>query len=124
MCERVCKTCEGYRDGVCFKSIPLKSVKGECKEWFPSECPITGMEFNGLVHEEDCGLTAVYGGPYTSWTIPEFDEEYKEFIRRKFDEDEGCWVEGCESLCELEELKEEVSKEKYEEIRKFYNIKD
>lgn len=89
------------------------------------ECPVTGMPFSGLVSDDDGTVTPVYMfSPYTSYTIPEYDEKSKEFIRRKYDEDEGGWDDGYESLFDLDELKEEVSKEKFEEIKLFYNIKD
>lgn len=125
MCKNNCKTCGGYRKEGCFKGIDNKIAKEVCKEWFPSECPITGMKFGGIIYESDGNKIPVYYfSPYTSYTLPEYDEKYKEFIRRKYDEDEGCWDDSYETLCSLEDLEEEVSKERLEEIKKFYDIKD
>jgi hypothetical protein len=37
-----------------------------------------------------------YGGPYNSYTIPEWDEEDAEFVRRNYDHDHGGWNDGDE----------------------------
>jgi hypothetical protein len=125
MCKRNCETCEGNNDKSCMKGIDLNTVKEECIEWFPSECPITGMTFSGLVLEDDGSKTPVYSfSPYTSYSLPEYDIEEKCFYRKVYDEDEGGWSEECQHFLDLEELKEEDTEEKYQEIKLFYNIKD
>lgn len=124
MCKNNCKTCAGYNDKRCLKGIDFNTVEDECNEWFPKECPITGLEFNSLMYGESGELIPGYScyPHYSSYTLPEYDSQSQEFTRVKFDEDEGCWDDGCESLGTLEELEEEVSKERLKEIKTFYKI--
>lgn len=122
-CEGGCHWVEKDLCSRCDTELRNKKIE-EVTEKSPGECPITGMSFNGLVLEEDGSFTPVYGGPYTSYTIPEYYKDEKCFYRRVYDEDEGCWSEECQHFAELQELKEELSSEKYEEIKKFYDIQD
>ena len=127
MCKKDCSSCQGVAENSksCIKGIDLNMVKKECSEWFPEECPITGMTFSGLVLEDDRSKTPVYSfSPYTSYSLPEYDIEEKCFYRKVYDEDEGCWSEECQHFLDLEELKEEAHKELLKKIKLFYNIKD
>jgi hypothetical protein len=130
MCKKNCATCGGYKceedcDKTCFKGIDLNSVKDECFEWFPIECPITGMTYSGLVCEDNGTKTPVYSfSPYTSYSLPEYDTEEKAFYRKVYDEDEGYWSEECQHFADLEELEEEMPKDELEKVKAFYNIKN
>jgi len=125
MCEHICKICRGHEDGGCLKDLDINNVKGECKEWFPHECPITGMTFSGIVLEDDGTWTPTYScSPYTSYSLPTYYEEEKAFYRKAYDDDEGHWSEECQHFADLEEVKENFSEEKFKEIKEFYNIKN
>lgn len=60
----------------------------------PQKCPVTGRDFFLVMNHPTLGDVATYGGPYDSYTIPEWDGE--EFRSERYDHDEGCWVEGGE----------------------------
>ena len=62
----------------------------------PSHCPITGRPFFMAIESESGGMVATYGGPFDSYTIPEWSVEDKEFRSERYDHDAGYWVEGGE----------------------------
>lgn len=62
----------------------------------PAHCPVTGRPFFMILEGEDGEEFATYGGPFDSYTIPEWNEEDKEFRSDRYDHDAGNWVEGGE----------------------------
>jgi hypothetical protein len=60
----------------------------------PQKCPVTGRDFFLVIDHPILGNVATYGGPYDSYTIPEWNGE--EFRSERFDHDTGEWVEGGE----------------------------
>lgn len=62
----------------------------------PSHCPVTGRPFFMVIETEGGDSVATYGGPYDSYTIPEWNQDDREFRGERFDHDKGAWVEGGE----------------------------
>lgn len=77
------------------------------KEDYPDKCPITGLPFFMVITHPDLGDVPTYGGPYDSYTIPELDED-GDFLRERFDHDEGCWWDGTESIGNATEIIENL----------------
>lgn len=80
--------------------------------WAPVECPITLLKFFMWIEHPDKGWVPTYGGPFDSYTIPEptwcdsknrFDVEY---LRYRFDHDQGGWTDECEIVRERVVLEE------------------
>ncbi len=66
------------------------------QSYHPEFCPVTGRSFFMTIEGEDGKMVATYGGPFDSYTIPEWDHEEKEFRSERYDHDAGHWVEGGE----------------------------
>ena len=84
----------------------------ECNK-YPDKCPITNLPFFMELEHPNIGIVPTYGGPYDSYTIPEVDEE-GDFIRYRYDHDEGCWVDGIESIGEAFDMVQTLQKRNYE----------
>ncbi|HML33833.1 hypothetical protein [Sporomusa sphaeroides] len=67
----------------------------ECK--YPDKCPITNEPLFMELEHPDLGWVPTYGGPYDSYTIPEIDDD-GDFVRYRYDHDEGCWVDGTDMV--------------------------
>ena len=81
----------------------LKKKGEELQAATPAECPITHRPFFMVIEHPERGLVPTYGGPYDSYTIPEWepvkDERTPaELYCERFDHDEGGWIEGVESI--------------------------
>lgn len=64
---------------------------------YPDKCPITNLPLFMEIEHPSLGLVPTYGGPYDSYTIPEVDDD-GDFVRYRYDHDEGCWVDGVETV--------------------------
>ena len=64
--------------------------------YHPEFCPVTGRSFFMTIEGEDGRMVATYGGPFDSYTIPEWNGEDNEFRSERFDHDAGHWVDGGE----------------------------
>ena len=62
----------------------------------PSHCPVTGRPFFMILEGEDGEEVATYGGPFDSYTIPEWSAADAEFRSERYDHDAGYWIEGGE----------------------------
>lgn len=59
--------------------------------WRPDFCPITGLPFFMWIEHYLHGRVPTYGGPFDSYTIPERSED-GEYLRERYDHDEGGWL--------------------------------
>lgn len=75
--------------------VTVDGVRGMAH--YPTECPITGRPFFMVLRDGE-RLIPTYGGPFDSYTIPVRDDDGGLFVRR-YDHDEGGWVDGSEALC-------------------------
>ncbi len=122
------KACEGgcywKTDDMCSKCF-YKEIE-RIKKIAPKECPITRLPFGGLVISDDNKeVIPVYQvSPYTSYSLPWYCEEEKVFYRSVYDEDEGVWIEEAQEFISLDEIKEDFTKEEFEELKKYYGIKE
>ena len=85
---------QAVRLGVSYRGYPTDDeleiiVRGAC----PSRCPMTLLEFFMCVKHPELGWTPTYGGPYHSYTIPEFNFEERHYERGHYDHDKGAWQE-------------------------------
>jgi len=62
----------------------------------PSHCPVTGRPFFMILEGEDGEEVATYGGPFDSYTMPEWSAADAEFRSERYDHDAGYWIEGGE----------------------------
>ncbi len=69
----------------------LRRERDEARQAIPGKCPISGLPFF-MVIEQDGKMLPTYGGPYTSYTVPERDKD-NNLSRQIFDHDEGHWNE-------------------------------
>lgn len=65
----------------------------------PEICPVTGRPFfMSIEHAEDDGVfVPTYGGPYDSYTLPEWDPEDQNYYHEHFCHDRGRWM-GTEAV--------------------------
>jgi hypothetical protein len=85
----------------------------------PDECPITGLR-KCESYVIDDNVVYLTNPAYDAYTLPTYDEESKEFSRIHYDMDDDN-REEVECLCDLDDLRD---REDFEEIKKFYNIKE
>lgn len=64
--------------------------------YHPENCPVTGRPFFMTIEDESGKMVATYGGPFDSYTIPEWNAEDDEFRSERYDHDAGTWVDGGE----------------------------
>lgn len=64
---------------------------------YPDKCPITNEPLFMELEHPELGVVPTYGGPYDSYTIPEIDDD-GDFVRHRYDHDEGCWVDGLDNV--------------------------
>lgn len=62
----------------------------------PTHCPVTGRPFFMVIEAPSGDMVATYGGPFDSYTIPEWDEDDQEFRSERFDHDRDEWIDGGE----------------------------
>jgi hypothetical protein len=85
--------------------MTVSADRGGIPCWSPggADCPPEGWHY-------------IFGGPYTSYTLPEPDDD-GQLLWWKYDEDEGCWREaeslpvhivGEEKLIDIEEVRDEA----------------
>lgn len=74
----------------------LNSKISEYKNVYPEKCPITGRDFFMVLEHPSLGPVATYGGPFDSYTIPEWNRYDSEFRSERYDHDGGYWVDGGE----------------------------
>jgi len=77
----------------------------------PDRCPITGRPFFMAID----GL-ATYGGPYDSYTIPVRDDDGS-YVWRRYDHDEGGWVEDDESFSNADVDRAEAAEAAAEKLK-------
>lgn len=75
----------------------------ECKNFVPDKCPITNEPLFMEIEHPDLGWVPTYGGPYDSYTIPELDDD-GDFVRYRYDHDEGLWVDGVDTVGNATEI--------------------
>jgi pyruvate/2-oxoglutarate dehydrogenase complex dihydrolipoamide acyltransferase (E2) component len=81
---------EGERDAA---KIELNDARNQLSV-HPSHCPVTGRPFFMVIESLSGEMVATYGGPFDSYTIPEWNEG--EFRSERYDHDMDGWVEGGE----------------------------
>lgn len=63
----------------------------------PSRCPVTGEPFFMMIKDDETETELpTYGGPYNSYTLPEWDCDDQAWYRRNYDHDDGAWKDGVE----------------------------
>ena len=66
--------------------VAANKERDKWKSCVPDECPITGLPFHGLFHDEDGKWRAFYGGPIVSYGLPYKDSDGY-LSRERLDED-------------------------------------